>query len=190
MRRISWLLAPVAAVSLAAGIAVAGPQSSETKPVTADFQASLTQQRERACDASHSIFRVRFEGTETSDDARLAGSLEARVTSVVNTETGWGRTTGKVVIRDPASGHPKFHGRVVGVIEPDGGVEGFLQGRTVARPHMRLLANFNAVQNQQTGAITGEFGKDSQSGGSQDPAILTNACRGGHAQHGGQGNPH
>ena len=190
MRRMSWLLAPVAAASLAAGVAVAGSQSSETKPVTAEFQANLAQQREQPCDASHSIFRVRFEGTETSDDARLAGDLEAKVRSVVNTKTGSGRTTGKVVVRDPASGQPKFHAHVVGVIEPDGGVEGFLQGRTVARPHMRLLANFNATQNPQTGAITGEFGKDSQSGGSQDPAILTNACRGGHAKQGSQGNSH
>jgi hypothetical protein len=185
MRRIRWFLAPVAAVSLAAGAAVAGPQSSETTPVTAEFQANLVQQRERACDASHSTFRLKFEGTETSSDPRLAGDLEARVRSVVNTETGWGRTTGKVVVRDAATGHPKFHGRVVGVIEPDGGVEGFLEGRTVGRPHMRLFANFNATQSQQTGAITGEFGKDSQSGGSEDPALLTNACRGGHAKQGG-----
>ena len=190
MRRISWLLAPVAVVSLAAGAAFAGSQTSETTAVTADFQANLVQQRERACDASHSIFRVRFEGSETSSDARLTGDLVARVRSVVNTENGWGRTTGKVVVSDPATGRPKLHAHVVGVVEPDGGVEGFLEGRTVARPHVRLLANFNAAQDQQTGAITGEFGRDSQSGASQDPAILTNACRGGHANHGSQGNPH
>lgn len=185
MRRIRWLLAPLAAASVAAGVAVAGSQTSETTPVTADFQASLVQSRERACDASHSIFRVRFEGSQTSSDARLAGDLEARVRSVVNTQTGWGRTTGRVVIRDPADDRPKFHGHFVGVVEPGGGVEGFLEGRTVARPHVRLLANFNATQNQQTGAITGELGKDGQSGGSQDPAVLTNACRGGHAPKGG-----
>ena len=182
MRRISWLLVPVAAASLAAGAAVAGPQSSETTAVTAEFQASVADSKDRACDASHSIFRVKFEGTETSSDPRLTGNLVARVRSVVNTETGWGRTTGKVVVRDAATGHPKLHARVVGVIEPDGGVEGFLEGRTVGRPHMRLLANFNATHHPQTGAITGEFGEDSQSGGSQDPAILTNACRGGHAK--------
>jgi hypothetical protein len=191
MRRTSWLLAPVAAASLAAGVAVAGPQSSETTPVTADFQASLVQQKDRTCDSSHSEFRLRFEGSQTSSDPRLTGDLEAKVRSVVNTQNGWGRTWGKVTVREPGGGHTKFNGHVVGVVEPDGGSEGFLVGRTVARPHVQLLANFNVQQDQQTGAITGEFGKDTLSGASQDPAILTNACRGGHGNHGGgHGKPH
>jgi len=175
-------------VSLAAGVAVAGSQSSETTPVTADFHASVVKQKQRACDASHAEFRVTFAGSLTSSDPRLTGDLAAKVRSVVNTQTGWGRTTGKVTVREPGSGRPKFNGRAIAVIEPDGGSEGFLVGRTVARPHVRLLANFNVQQDQETGAITGELGKDSQSGASQDPAILTNACRGGHANHGGHGN--
>jgi hypothetical protein len=185
MRRLSWLLAPIAVGSLAAGVAVAGSQSSETTPVVADFEAALVQQQERMCDASHSEFRLEFEGSQTSSDPRLTGDLEAKVRSVVNTQTGWGRTVGAVTVREPGRGVPKFHGRVVGVLEPDGGTEGFLDGRTVDRPHVRLLANFNVQQNQQTGALTGEFGKDSQTGVAQDPAILTNACRGEHRKHGG-----
>jgi hypothetical protein len=181
MRRISWLLAPVAVVSLAAGVAVAGSQSSETTPITADFQASLVNPRERACDSSHSVFRGKFQGTITSTDQRMSGDLTVRVRSVVNTDTGWGRTRGKVVVRQPGGGKPKFEGRSVGVVEPDGGVEGFLTGRTVAKPHARLFANFNLEQNLQTGAITGELGKDTLSGATfEDSAILTNACRGGH----------
>jgi hypothetical protein len=180
-----WPVASVAVGSLAAGIAVAGTQSSETTPVTANFQASLVKQEERTCDSSHSEFRLRFEGSQTSSDPRLSGDLEAKVRSVVNTQTGWGRTVGKVTLREPASGRPKFHGRVVGVLEPDGGTEGFLGGRTVSRPHVALLANFNVRQNPQTGAITGELGTDSQSASSQDPAILTNACGAGHTKHGG-----
>jgi hypothetical protein len=176
MRRSSWLVAPIAVGSLAAGIAVAGTQSSETTPVRADFEASLVKQEERTCDSSHSEFRLKFEGSQTSSDPRLTGDLEAKVRSVVNIQTGWGRTFGKVTVREPGSGRPKFHGQVVGVLEPDGGTEGFLGGQTVARPHVALLANFNVQQNPQTGAITGEFGKDSQTGPSQDPAILTNAC--------------
>jgi hypothetical protein len=179
MRRISWLLAPVAAVSLAAGVAVAGSQSSETTPFSADFQASLLNPKARVCDSSHSVFRGKFEGTITSTDARMTGDLIARVRSVVNTDTGWGRTTGKVIVRQAGTRTPKFEGRTVGVLEPDGGVEGFLTGRTVAKPHARVLANFNIQQDQQTGAITGELGKDTLSGASKDPAILTNACRGG-----------
>jgi hypothetical protein len=55
-----------------------------------------------------------------------------------------------------------------------------MPGRTVARPHARVLTNFNIEQDQQTGAITGELGKDTLSGSTVDPGILTNACRGGH----------
>jgi hypothetical protein len=185
MRRIIWLLAPVAAVSLAVGVAVAGSQSSETSPVTADFEASLVKEKQRICDSSHTEFRVRFEGSQTSSDPRLTGDLEVKVRSVVNTQNGRGSTFGTVTVREPGGGQPKFHGQVVGVLEPDGGNEGFLAGRTVAKPHVHLFANFNVQQNLETGAITGEFGKDSQSGTSQDPAILTNACRGGHSKHGG-----
>ena len=184
MRRISWLVASIAAGSLAAGIAVAGTQSSETTPVTADFEASLVKQKEQTCDSSHSEFRLKFEGSQTSSDPRLTGDLVAKVRSVVNTQTGWGRTVGAVTVREPGGGPPTFHGRVVGVLEPDGGTEGFLDGRTVARPHVNLLANFNVQQDQQTGAITGEFGKDSQTTSSQDPAILTNACTGARKKHG------
>jgi hypothetical protein len=189
MRRSTWLVAPIAVGSLAAGIAVAGMQSSETTPVTAKFTASLVKQKERTCDPSHSKFRVRFEGSQTSSDPRLSGDLEAKVRSVVNTQTGWGRTVGTVTVREPGSGRPKFHGRVVGVLEPDGGTEGILGGRTVARPHAALLANFNLQQDQQTGAITGELGTDSQSASSQDPAILTDACSSGHKNHGGRDKP-
>ena len=184
-------MAPIAVGSLAAGIAVAGTQSSETTPVRGTFQADLVQQKERACDPSHSQFRVRFEGTQTSTDPRLTGDLEAKVRSVINTATGWGRTAGTVTVREPGSGRPKFHGRFVGVLEPDGGTEGFLDGRTVARPKVALLANFNLQQNPQTLAIAGEFGADTQTGPSQDPAIVTNACdrknHGGHGHHRGNG---
>lgn len=111
------------------------------------------------------------------------GDLTVRFRSVVNTTTGWGRSSGKVIVRAPGGGKPKFQGHAVTVLEPDGGGEGFLTGRTVAKPHVQLLANFNIQQNPQTGAITGELGKDTLSGASKDPAILTNACRGGHKPH-------
>ena len=179
MLRIKWLVVAAACGSLSAGVALGAAQSPETTPVTADFEASLVSQKQRACDANHLKFRLRFEGTQTSSDARLAGALKARVRSVVNTNNGYGYTAGKVVIRDQATGRAKFRGAVVGVLEPDGGSEGFLTGRTVGRPSVRLFANFNVQQDLTTGVIKGEFGKDGQAGPFQDPAVLTNACRGG-----------
>ena len=78
MSRTRWVLVPIAGLSLAAGVAVAGPQSSETTPFTADFQAGVVKQKQRACDASHTAFRVLFKGTETSSDPRLAGDLTVK----------------------------------------------------------------------------------------------------------------
>ena len=174
-----WLAIGAGVASFSAGAAIAASQSSETTPVTADFQAAVVSQQERQCDARHTKFRVKFEGTQTSADPRLSGKLTVRAVSVVDTQTGYGSVRAKVRVRDAATGKPKLHGLAVGVIEPDGGTEGLLSGRTVGPDSMRLLANFNVSQNATTGALTGEIGKDSQTGGSQDPAILTDACKGG-----------
>ena len=174
-----WLAIGAGVASISAGVAIAASQPAETTPVTADFQAGVVSQKQRQCDANHVKFRVKFEGTQTSADARLSGKLTIRVISVVNTQNGYGYTRAKVRLSDPATGKPKLHGLAVGVIEPDGGSEGLLSGRTVGPNSMRLLANFNVQQDQSTGALTGELGKDSQTGASQDPAILTDACKGG-----------
>jgi hypothetical protein len=184
-----WIAAGIAVSAISVGVAVGASRSTETTPVTADFHAALTSQHERACGESQMRFRLRFQGSQTSSDPRLVGVLEASVRSVLNTQNGYGRTSGTVVIRDAATGRLKFHGHVVGVLEPDGGTEGFLTGRTVGPDSVHLLANFN-VQQDATGAITGEIGKDTQSGTLQDSAILTNACRRGHDKHGKGGHTH
>jgi hypothetical protein len=184
MRTTRWLAAVAAAGSISAGVAFAASQAAETSPVTADFQASPTAQRQRQCDTSHVLFHVRFEGSQTSSDSRLSGTLKARVTSVVNTENGYGYTKARVRISDASTGRPKFNGRAVGVLAPDGTAQGLLTGRTVGPNSTQLIANFNVKQDQSTGALTGELGKDTQSGGVKDPAILTNACRGGRGEHG------
>ena len=187
MSRKRWLLVPVAGLSLAAGVAVAGPQSSETTPFTADFQASVAKQTQRSCDAAHTAFRVLFKGTLTSTDPRLVGDLTVRVRSVVNNESGWGRTTGTMIVRETGTHKPKLGGHVLGVLEPEGQVEGFLRGTTVAKPRAKVFANFN-VQQAENGDVTGEIGKETLSG-MQDGGILTNACRGGH-QHQNQQKQH
>ena len=185
MVSIRWLAIGAGVASFSAGVAIAASQPSETTAVTADFQAGVVSQKQRQCDADHMKFRVKFEGTQTSADARLSGKLTIRATSVVNTQNGYGYTRAKVRVSDAATGKPKLHGLAVGVLEPDGGAEGLLTGRTVGPKSMRLVANFNLQQDEQSGALTGELGKDSQTGASQDPAILTNACKGGHGKHDG-----
>jgi hypothetical protein len=189
MRGPRWIAVGIAASAVSVGVAVGASPSSETTPVTGDFQAALTSQGQRPCGADATKFRLTFEGTQTSSDPRLAGDLEAKVRSVLSNENGYGWTSGTVAVRDPATGRLKFHGQVVGVLAPDGGTEGFLTGHTVGKDSTRLLANFN-VHQSATGALTGEFGKDTQTGAMQDPAILTNACHGGHDKHRGGGHKH
>ena len=172
------LLAATAAGALTAGAAVGALQPGETTPVTAEFHAALTAQQQHQCGPSLSVFRLRFDGTFTSADPRLAGDVVARVRSVVDTTNQYGSTSGIVLIRDPATGRVKFVGRVVGVLEPGGGIEGFLDGRITGPSSGHLLANFNARQNATTGAITGELGKDTQTGAAQDPAVVTSGCGG------------
>jgi hypothetical protein len=182
MRGSRWLAVAVAVGSVSTGVAVAGGGSSETSPVLGDFEAELVKQKERRCDHKHVKVELRFKGFQTSNDERLEGQLEVNVESVVNTRNGWGYTKGTVTVRSSRGHWSKFRGDVVGVVEPDGGAEGFLTGRTSGRGSVRLFANFNVDQDPATGAITGEFGKDSQEQKpyapteDQDPAVLTNAC--------------
>jgi hypothetical protein len=187
MRTSRWLATAAAAASISAGVAVAASQPGDTSPVTADFQADLIAQHERQCDVNHTVFRVRFEGTQTSSDPRLSGNLVVRVKSVVNNENNYGYSTGHVRISDDATGKPKFNGHVVGTLDPDGTAEGVITGRTVGPDSSRLIGNFNVQQDPTTGALTGEIGKDTLSGAVKDPAVLTNACRGGRGEHGHKG---
>jgi len=180
-----WLAVGAGVASFSAGVAVAASQSAETTAVTADFQAAVVSQKQRQCDANHMKFRVKFEGTQTSADPRLSGKLTVRAVTIVNTQNGYGSVRAKVRVSDAATGKPKLHGLALGVTEPDGGSEGLLSGRTVGPNSMRLLANFNVTQDASSGALTGELGKDSQAGASQDPAILTDACKGGRGKHAG-----
>ena len=89
-------------------------------------------------------------------------------------------------MRKPYSERHSFRGKFVGVVEPDGGVEGFLTGKIEGHGSVRLLlANFNADRNPD-GSITGEFGKDSQvqkpyaPDEHEDPAVVTGGCKKGH----------
>ena len=179
-----WIALGVAVGAASVGVAVGASRSAETTPVTADIHAALVSQHQRDCAENHTKFRLRFEGSQTSSDPRLTGDLEAKARSVVNTQNGYGRTSGVLAIRDPATGRLKLRGHFLGVLEPDGGTEGFLVGTTVGKHSVHLLANFNVQQDPTTGALTGELGKDTQSGPFQDPAILTNACGDGRGKHG------
>ena len=183
MRGSKWLAVAIPVGFASTGVAVAGSRSSETSPVQGTFHADLVKgPRQSQCDRNHVRVEATFRGRQRSDDRRLRGALQIKVESVINMDSGYGRTSGSVVVRGRRSGRLKFRGEFVGVVEPDRGAEGFITGRTFGGRPVRLFANFNAEQNVYTDAISGEFGTDSQVDGTyapnedQDPAVLTDAC--------------
>lgn len=200
MRGSRWLAAIVAVGSISTGVAIAGGSGkSETSPVKGTFEATLVgHPKEKRCAHKHVKTRLRFEGTQESDDPRLAGELKIKAESVVNTDPkssgyGYGYSKGTVEIRKTYSPHTTFRGEFVAVLEPDGGGEGFLTGETKGKDAVRLLANFN-FDEDTPGHISGEFGQDTQvqkpyaPTEDEDPAIVTNACfdrDGGHGHGGG-----
>jgi hypothetical protein len=183
MRGSKWLAVAITVGFVSTGVAVAGSRSSETTQVMGRFHATLAKEpKQRQCDRNHVRIRATYTGEQTSDERRLRGDLLIVAELVINTDTGWGRTTGTVVLRRSGHRRVKFRGEFIGVVEPDGGAEGFITGRTSGGRPLRLFANFNANRDIYTGAITGEFGTDSQVDGpyapheDQDPAVLTDAC--------------
>ncbi len=185
-----WIAVVVVVGSLSTGIAIAGGGHSKTKPVTATFTAEPTKEKAKQCDAKHVRVEQRYVGTQTSPEfSRLTGDLEINATSVVSTKNGWGRTEGDVKVRKTYSPKTSFKGKFVGVVEPDGGVEGFVIGETKGRHRVHLFANFNVNENPD-GTITGEFGQDTQMDKPyappehQDPAVVTDACFKKHHDHG------
>ncbi len=183
MRGSKWLAAVVAVGSISTGVAIAGSSSKpETSPVKGTFEAKLVgNPKPKRCAAKHEKVKLRFEGTQKSDDSRLAGRIEIKAVSVQNTKNGYGYSKGTVVLRKTYSPGKTFKGEFVAVLEPDGGGEGFLIGETRGRDSVHLLANFN-FDMDTPGHISGEFGQDNQvqkpyaPTEDQDPAIVTNAC--------------
>jgi hypothetical protein len=181
MRGSRWLVAVVTVASISTGVAIAGSGKSETTAVTGTFEvAQVGKAKQRQCDANHVRIKTRFEGDQTSSDDRLTGSLEIKATSVISTESGYGRSKGTFVLRQTYKPGAAFRGEFVAVLEPDGGGEGFLTAESRGRHPLHLLANFNFDQTSPRD-LSGEFGTDSQmkspySEEDQDPAILTNGC--------------
>jgi hypothetical protein len=182
MRGSRWLAAVVAVGSISTGVAIAGSAKSETKAVKGTFEAKLVgKPKPKRCAPKHEKTQLRFEGTQQSNDPRLAGRLEIKAESVVNTKNGYGYSKGTVVLRKTYSPGTTFKGEFVAVLEPDGGGEGFLTGETRGKDAVHLLANFN-FDEDTPGHISGEFGQDTQVQKpyapmeDQDPAIVTNAC--------------
>lgn len=165
---------------LSAGIAAAvvakkGP--SGTSAVSATFSATTVSDRKlQTCtgpDGTYEITHARYTGTVTSSDARLNGTLEIRVKSVLNTTKGLGWAEGKLRVHNSAP-KAETHGSFTAVYQ-GGQLSGFLKGN-VHDPSGKVRANLLATFSSAGGFTAGQLG----AGSSSDSAIVFSlACPGG-----------
>lgn len=180
MRRLAYLGVLLLFAGLAAGIAVAASISGEVRAVSAEVTARpLGAPQTQQCGApGDNTVRIRatFVGTVlNASDPRLAGDARARVTIVLDNDTGDGTIRGWLRIRDSQSGRLKVFGRVVGATTglTDPRAQGLIDARVLPGGG-ELVANFTLAVNAD-GSLTGEFGKDTPVAPS-NKAVISTAC--------------
>src|SRR5439155_10743313 len=127
------------AVAAVAGVAAATRHSQSIQPEAADFNAgSVSRSHTETCTASDGTYQLTtaaYTGTATSSDARLNGSLELRVSSVVNTTTKLGFLDGSLRVRGTNDGdHRTIHAAIA-----NGSAVGYVVGQG-RHPEARLVA--------------------------------------------------
>ena len=152
----------VAAVAVA-GVAAATRHTQSTQAAAADFSAgSVSRSHTEACTASDGTYQLTtatYTGTATSSDSRLNGSVELRVSSVVNTTTKLGFLDGRLRVRGTNAG---VSGTIHAAIA-NGAVVGSLVGQG-ARPEAKLVASISATFTPATGFASGKLGSGSANG--------------------------
>jgi hypothetical protein len=176
MRRFIRVARVAAVLATLAGtaVALASPGVGRTtKTVSATFAATtLKHLAATSCtgaDGVYAVTRARYEGTATSADPRLTGTLRIQVRSVVNTTTNLGFLRGAFRVTDPAGG--SADGSVVGVLS-GGTLQGFVIGdlRGAHQGAARLLGSVTASFTAAGGFTGGSLG----TGSATDTAIARN----------------
>ncbi len=152
MRRLKlWIGACVLAALLGATAAVATlrDDGGPTTTVSSAFSATALSNAElRSCtglDGTYELFRGTYTGTVSGDPA-LAGTVELRVRSVLNTTKNLGWLSGELTIRGPAE---RAHAKVWAV-NTKGSLDGFVSGKAGKRLWLgSLTASFS-----RTGGFT------------------------------------
>ena len=151
------------AVAAVAGVAAATRHSQSIQAEAADFNAgSVARSHTETCTASDGTYQLTtaaYTGTATSSDARLNGSLELRVSSVVNTTTKLGFLDGSLRVRGTNAG---VHGTIHAAIA-NGAAVGSLVGQG-SHPEARLVASISAAFTPATGFASGKLGSGSANG--------------------------
>ena len=178
MRRLTTFALAALAALVVAGLAIAhGSDTRKTSPVSATFTAAPTEKTKTVeCiggDGTYAITRGVYEGTATSADGVLTGTIMLRLKSVVNTTTGYGYAEGKIAMHD-AAGEDTAHARLVAVITQKGTLNGFLNGRVKEKGH--LLANFSAAFNTDGSSLSGELGADAPVAPQNSAIVTSGSC--------------
>ena len=155
----------IAGAALAgAGVAAAshrGAQSTQTAAAT--FAAtSVSHASGKTCTASDGSYRettATYEGTASSSDPRLNGTLTIRAHSVVDTTSGLGWVDGSFRIRGGSGGaHGSLHAAIAGG-QAVGSVDGQANGR-----QEKLVASAASAFSPDGGFTSGALGTGSAAG--------------------------
>jgi hypothetical protein len=161
--RIAVLVVLAVAAVAAVGVAAATRHTQSTQAAAADFTAgSVTKSHTETCAASDGAYQLTtatYTGTATSSDARLNGSVEFRVSSVVNTTTKLGFLDGTLRVRGTNGG---ASGTIHAAIA-NGAAVGSLVGQGT-QPEAKLIASISAAFTAATGFASGKIGSGSANG--------------------------
>jgi len=161
-RRVFVPAALVLAAVTVTGVAAATHHAQATQAAAADFTAaSVSRNSTQTCtaaDGTYQLTSAKYTGTATSSDPRLNGTLEIRVSSVLNTNSKLGWLSGDFRVRG-ASG--AAHGTIHAAIS-NGSAVGSIVGR--GSGDSKLVASVSALFGQSTGFTGGKLGSGSANG--------------------------
>jgi hypothetical protein len=184
MRRPKYFLPLVAiGVFAFAGLVSAARQPNfETSDVSAAFSATQSSMSTRTCTQGTDTFRITravWNGTATSSEPRLAGTIVLRTRTVLNETTGDGWFTGTWRTRATASTPPRRNNvsrsfaHLKGVIDDGNHLDGLATGN-VWRPGARLLGNLSALVTGNS--IAGELGANAPVAPDNSALIFKGRC--------------
>jgi hypothetical protein len=175
-----------AAVANAAGT---GPSHRDTPaPLTLDAATvNLQATRSRPATATRCVnaqgiiqIDVTLAGTATSADDRLSGDLTLDTHVLFSIGKGVGRSTGEVVIKDPATGRVKVRAHLI-QLETQGAAkfDGLLIGTVTNQDNQRgqLTALYSGHVDLEPGTLIGNIGADTPVAPHDTGVIVTGTCQ-------------
>ena len=178
MRVFKWIALTAVATIALGGTALAGG-GPQTTQVSGTFSGQTVSDHPVFCtglDGHYVDDRSVSRGTVESSDPRLSGNFVNHARTLINLDTGVGRSVGHIVVTDPDTGQVKvtFTIQLVGQGQPDG--TAILKGLEIGTLADGSTFFANSTTNAlPDGTFTGEFGG---SPGPTDLAVVQKgSCR-------------